>query len=447
MAGIALACVLWAQGWAEPVGETGKKDSAPAAVPGSAIEPPKVVTSVLPKPAAENGAGARLGLWITEEGSVDEAVFLEGSRGWESEVLAAAKQWRFEPVRWQGNAVVARTELSFSQVGPKDIRWSLMPLPNLPDETHTEEEFGLTRPVLDLDPDLILPLITRSKLHLGLAVVISYEIEPDGTTDKIEIPEANSEQAVRLALDIVSQRRYKPGRLREEPVKIAYRQVLNYESTDKPIEALAGAVSLPEPAYPYERLLAGEEGYAVVHFKLAANGSVVAAEAVDSSHADFAGALVAAVEAWRFSPEAAASLPEREYRHDFALDNVPYSMRRLIAGVREGKITPNSPAGLDVKPKVVSRPGLTYPTKLYSEKVAGSAEVEFVIDRVGLAQLPHVLKASSPEFGWAAATLVNGMRFDPLTRKGQPVELRVRLPIKFVPLEDKPADKPAEDKK
>jgi hypothetical protein len=47
--------------------------------------------------------------------------------------------------------------------------------------------------------------------------------------------------------------------------------------------------------------------------------------------------------------------------------------------------------------------------------------------------VPRIVEATRPEFGWAAVTLVNGMRFLPLTRGGKPSELRVVMPITFEP--------------
>jgi TonB family protein len=335
---------------------------------------------------------------------------------------------------WQGKGIPARTEVSFGQLSPKTITSTVSPLPNLPGEVHTEEEWGLTKPVIETDPDLILPLMIRSRRMLKIEAGLNYVIAEDGSTDKIDLWGASSEGAVRVALDLISERKYKPAKVRELPVRMQYRQILNFQSLEKPIDALAGAVDIVDPAYPYERLLAGDEGYAVVKFTLTGEGKVESTVLLEASHPDFGGALIAAVESWSFKPEAAAEGGAvREYRHDFVLSQTPYASRRLIADVRAGEVVSNSSAGLDAKPKILARPGLAYPTVFYSEKVAGSAEVEFIVDRVGLAQLPRVLKATKPEFGWAAVTLVNGMRFTPMTRGGKPTELRVRMPVQFTP--------------
>jgi len=402
-------------------------------IPGSGVEPPKAIEAPLPPALNKKSAGVVLGVWIKEDGAVDAADFINGSEDWRETTIATVKRWRFEPVLWQGKAIPARTEVQFVQEDPKHIRSAVSPLPNLPGEIHTEDEFGVTKPVLEVDPDLILPLMVRSRRLLSIDAGLNYIILEDGSTDKIELFGASSEGAVRSALDLIAERKYKPAKVRETPIVMQYKQVLSFQSMEKPIESLSGALDIVDPAYPYERMLAGEEGYAVVRFTLTGKGTVEKAEVVEASHPDFGGALVAAVESWFFTPEAASEQITREYRHDFVLSNTPYATRRLIKGVREGKVTSNAAGGLDARPKLLAQPALAYPTSLYSQQVSGLAEIEFVVDRVGLAQLPRVIKATQPEFGWAAVTLVNGMRFMPLTKGGKPTELRVRIPVNFVP--------------
>jgi TonB family protein len=403
-------------------------------IPGSATMPPKTVDAPLPAPlaSAKDSVGAKLGVWIKPDGTVDTVDVIAASAEWRDSVVAAVKRWRFEPVMAEGKPIAARTEVEIVQAGPKEVRSTVTPLPNLPGEVHNEDEFGLTRPMLKVDPDIILPLMVRVNGR-EIVAVVKYAIQEDGLTDKIEVQEASSEGAVRSALDLIAGRKYQPAKIREQPVIIAYRQVLGFTSSDPRIDALSGAVDVVDPAYPYERLLAEEEGNATVRFTLDAKGRVKSTELVETSHADFGAALIAAVESWSFSADAAAAQNVREYRHDFTLAKVPYAARRLMAELREGKKTPSSSAGLDARPKAAARPALAYPTSLLGQSVSGTAKIEFVIDRVGLAQVPRVVEASRPEFGWAAVTLVNGMRFDPLTRGGKPTELRVIFPITFEP--------------
>jgi TonB family protein len=411
-------------------------------IPGSATMPPKTVDAPQP-PACKNGtAGARVVVWIKEDGTVSEVEFIKGTEEWREDLLATVKKWRFEPVVYEGKPIVARTEVSFTQSGPKNVWFNISPMPNFPGEVHVSDELGLVKPVIEKDPELILPLAVRA-IGSSVEAVLSYVVEEEGVTGRIEILGGSSEGAARSALDLVSARKYQPGRVRDRAVAVQFKQHLAFHGLDMPIAALKGAVDIVDPAYPYERLLAQEEGYATVRFKLGTNGAVISTELVEASHPDFGGALLAAVESWMFSSASVVDQDVREYRHDFTLAGTPYAARRLIDLAREQKSVSKSAAGLDAKPKMLARPALAYPTALFSEKIPGSANVEFVIDRVGLAQVPRVVSATRPEFGWAAVTLVNGMRFVPLTRGGKPVELRVEIPITFTPPKsDEPAATP-----
>lgn len=424
-----LAGVLWFSGATGLAAEPQAKEPD---IPGSAVMPPKTIDAPLPPPAAKSQVGIKVGVWINADGSVDAVDYIMGAEEWSAAVIATVKKWRFEPVVWQGKALAMRTEVEFAQASPTYIASSVSPLPNLPGEIHTEGEFGVTKPLIEHDPDLILPLMVRSSGR-RIEAALEYVITEEGLPEKIKILGASSEGAVRSALDMVAQRKYQPAKIRDQPVVIQYRQVLGLQSLEPRIASLIGALEVVDPVYPYERFMAQEEGNATVRFKLDDKGFVLSAELVEASHPDFGGALIAAVESWEFSADAAAEQPEREYRHDFVLSITPYAARRLIDLAKEQKSVPKSGAGLDAKPKMLARPALAYPTALFAEKISGSARVEFVIDRVGLAQVPRVVSATRPEFGWAAATLVGGMRFEPLTRGGKPTELRVEMPITFEP--------------
>ncbi len=416
----------------------------PQDIPGCATMPPRVIDGPLPIPARSPFAEARLGVWVKEDGRVEEVEFINGTEEWREAVLGAARNWRFVPVECEGQGIPFRTEIVFSQAGTKYITSSVSSLPNFPGEIHSEEEWGLEKPLILGEPEAVLPLIVRSSRMSRAEVALKYIVTENGFTDNVELLGATSEGAVRLALDLISERKYAPGKVRGQPVGVQYQQVLSFQNSVGSIEALAGATEIADPCYPYERFLAQEEGYAVIRFTLDAEGRVASAKVQEASHPDFGASLQAAVEGWVFTPESIQMAgAEREYRHDFALSQTAHAARRLMADVRLGNVVSNSSAGLSAKPKMLVRPAIVYPTALLEERTAGIAEVEFVVDRAGLTQIPRVLKASRPEFGWAAVTLVSGMRFVPLKRDGKPAEIRVRFPVQFVPPAEKKTETPA----
>ncbi|MFT3831118.1 MAG: TonB family protein [Opitutaceae bacterium] len=403
-----------------------------AGVPGSATTPPKVQKSPTPPPPADGRpSGLLLLVWINADGTVAEAEHVRGNGEWYPVVAESLKQWVFEPVMADGKPVPARTEVEFTHNG-SGVSFSMSPLPCLPGELHAEKELGLVPPALVYDPDVILPLEGRL-MKATPRTVINFVVEDDGSTGRFQVAETHSEQATRAALDVVSVQRFQPATIREMPVAVEYTRSVAFVGGAEKIAGLEGAAAVTDPAYPYERLLAGESGRAKVRFKLGPAGDVTDTAVMEATHPDFGAALVAAVETWWFVAEAAAEKPEREFEFQFELARVPYGARRLAEFVRGGGQVSNKATGLDARPKALARPDIVYPRSLLSTRPDGSAKIEFVIDRSGLAQMPRVVEASAPEFGWAAATCVNGMRFAPISRGGRPAELRVVLPFHFKP--------------
>ena len=95
----------------------------------------------------------------------------------------------------------------------------------------------------------------------------------------------------------------------------------------------------------------------------------------------------------------------------------------------------NAAAGLDQKLKPLWRGFPFYPANLTDPKPTGEALIEFIIDRDGRVRLPHIKSATQEEFGWAAATAISQWVFAPPRRKGEPVDVRVSIPIEFSPPE------------
>ncbi|NOU20985.1 MAG: hypothetical protein HOO93_04210 [Methyloglobulus sp.] len=54
-----------------------------------------------------------------------------------------------------------------------------------------------------------------------------------------------------------------------------------------------------------------------------------------------------------------------------------------------------------------------------------------IVAEQGMVQLPRILTASKPEFGWAAATAVKRWLFEPPMKAGKPVNARLVMPFDF----------------
>ncbi len=403
-----------------------------ADIPGSGAMPPRSLkTPNPPAPADGRMAGVQLLVWLRADGTVDDVERVRGDEEWFPAVAATVRQWTFEPVLAAGQPIPARVEVEVGvQHGRVSISFS--PLPNLPGELHSKDELGVSPPVLTEDPEVIVPLEGRIRMSMPKAI-IRYVVEEDGSTGRFLVAEAPSEATVRAALDLVAAQRFRPGTIRGNPVPVEYITAVAFRGTVEQIPGLEGAATVADPVYPYERLLAKDEGSAKVRFRLGADGRVEETAVAAATHPDFGAALAVAVETWQFSPEAAVAKPEREVEYEFVPGRVPYGARRLADLIRSGGEISNKAAGLDAKLQVLARPALAYPRALFATRTPGRAKVEFIVDRSGLAQLPRVLEASAPEFGWAAANWASGMRFAPMTRGGKAAELRVVLPVQFTP--------------
>lgn len=80
---------------------------------------------------------------------------------------------------------------------------------------------------------------------------------------------------------------------------------------------------------------------------------------------------------------------------------------------------------------VVQELQLAYPPTLRDAGISGTAVVEMVVRPDGSVSDARVISATRPEFGEPARGVASGMRFQPARNGGQPVAVRVQLPITF----------------
>ena len=92
---------------------------------------------------------------------------------------------------------------------------------------------------------------------------------------------------------------------------------------------------------------------------------------------------------------------------------------------------------VDTRPKPIYRVGPELPEPLRKSQKGATAEIEFIIDHDGRVRLPRIVKTSDKAFGWAAATAVSRWFFTPSSDKGEPVYVRVRVPLAYEPAQKK----------
>ena len=84
-----------------------------------------------------------------------------------------------------------------------------------------------------------------------------------------------------------------------------------------------------------------------------------------------------------------------------------------------------------VNPKAVSTPNPGYPEALTDTGLSGRAEVDITIKTDGTVADPELGMADHRAFGKAAMAAIRVWKFEPATRDGTPVEMRVTIPFVF----------------
>ena len=84
---------------------------------GEGMEPPKVLERVEPRASRElrqsvMKASATVELVIDETGKVAAAWYVDGHREWAKALLAAVRQWRFQPATRDGQPIAVRSRIT-----------------------------------------------------------------------------------------------------------------------------------------------------------------------------------------------------------------------------------------------------------------------------------------------------------------------------------------------
>ncbi|MGH9749404.1 MAG: energy transducer TonB [Candidatus Polarisedimenticolia bacterium] len=86
---------------------------------------------------------------------------------------------------------------------------------------------------------------------------------------------------------------------------------------------------------------------------------------------------------------------------------------------------------LDQKPRPIFQAEPIYPFELRQKRVEGTVYVQFIVDREGRVVDPRVEKSTHAGFDKPALDAVRQWRFEPAVRGGEPVQARLRVPIRF----------------
>ncbi|MGA3007342.1 MAG: energy transducer TonB [Opitutaceae bacterium] len=250
-----------------------------------------------------------------------------------------------------------------------------------------------------------------------------------------------------------------PDETGDEPAEISDNDVdqsklppeLRYDLPPKPTNVVYAV-------YPYELLRDGIYGRAEVVFVIGPDGKVATTRVLKATRPEFGQATVAMLDEWRFKPAMKDGKPtcalmrvDEEYSeysddvltgrdelHGLKGDSklhVPVSDEelQLLRELKKERPALCPLKDLDARPELISPHPPVFPSALAGKVAGGQAIVEFVIDHDGQVQLPRIVSASAPAFGYAAVQGVSAWKFAPPISHGRPVNVRARIPIQFNP--------------
>ncbi len=309
-------------------------------------------------------------------------------------------------------------------------------------------------------------------------VTLDFVVDREGNVESVHVAESNNPFFERPAMDAVLKWKFTPAMKAGKPVKTRARITIPFRldlpprlaKEPRPLwqidpprdwskvpEALRWQVP-PEPvrtlmaAYPFEAALAGKEGKATISYLIDRDGRVVAVKVREATEPEFGAAVVAMIDGWRFKAarktDGSASYALVNLTREFRVDDrgdVPLSTSALwiLGRLKKNKLVCARAEELDAPLKPLSQRPPIYPSVLREAGADGEATIEFYVDERGDAQLPRVVAATAPAFGYAAAQAVATWRFTVPKKDGKPVIARAQQQVKFN-LKDRPAPLPAE---
>jgi TonB family protein len=306
---------------------------------------------------------------------------------------------------------------------------------------------------LDVDPKIVkkaaleypgLFLNDLDRAFRGTAVV-EFVVTEKGEVANPKITKVSHPAFVPPALDALFKTKFAPGEIGGQPVACRFVYVFSFDVTgfvqgrlvigsdpftlpaetppDCPeqfrYDVAPRPVFISEPVYPRELLLNKVEGEAKVLFVVDKTGRVVESKVLSATQPEFGVAMRAAVETWRFTPpyyEHRATMTLVSRSHKFSPKN-----QELASDTDSGRVLRMlrardhivDAATLPQMPRLRYEAPMIYPTAFEEKRVEGEAQIEFNIDRKGRVRLPRVISATHPLFGWAAATAVQQLYYEP----------------------------------
>jgi TonB family protein len=390
---------------------------------------------------------------VSETGAVTAARVLDSSDTRLADAaLAAARKWVFSPALENGRPVAismdAPVEFSPDDASKKRKPGFLPPADQIPQAS----------PKVPAKPnDTYTADYPESLLDRKLSGLVRFKctVNPDGHAVAVTVVGATHPDFVFPALRSLDRWTFTPGMQGDLPDTSEVEGNITFDANAsgaaEVLEAnhITGPDGKPpalqpeprvvaDPVWPYDLLVNGEAGSAVVTYTVSDEGEPQDVQVQSETKPEFGASLVAAVEEGFFvkaTDGRQAAAVQLMQRAEFAPvpadangDGDPVA--RLLAALRAKQV--GDAKGLDERLTPIYRVPPTYPGALRKAGgPSGRAEIEFIIDRDGRARLPRIVSASNEAFGWSAATAVAQWVFKAPLRNGQHVDVRARIPFDF----------------
>jgi len=417
-----------------------KPDAAPRLLEVSLVRIPVPKGKVPPDGWADRIETADLS--VDEQGNV--TAVKNAPTGLEEAFAVAVKNWRFAPARRAGAAVAAEVRAPFVMVSA----WVEKP----------GEPRMQPRVISQVRPTY--PYEMRASRMKG-EVLVDFLVDIEGRVRNPFVVRSLNPSFDDPAIEAVRQWRFEPGRVGNRPVN-THMQVPVVFTLNETADGGQGPMTssrkadlskLPEeyrydtpprpigtvrPVYPYAMLRAKKEGKAIVRYIIDQKGRVAQSTVSEASSPELGFALQAAVECFAFEPAIKAGKPgpaiqgySQEFNRDAAWMIVSDEDVALLRREEKKPETILTLRDLDKRLRPLTQRSPRFPLAVKEDTAQGEAMIEFLVDEDGRARLPRIISATEPAFGYAAVQGVSTWRFEPPTRGGRPVVVRVQIPIAF----------------
>lgn len=319
------------------------------------------------------------------------------------------------------------------------------------------------------------PVYPLGLRHAGVVgrVTIAAILDEQGSVAEVHVARSNNPFFERPAIDAVMKWKFTPALKNGQPVRVRVQQEIRFDMSGITTQSLWSIapprdpaklppeyrwdiapepVSTFMPAYPFEALRDGRKGKATVRYVIGSDGRVIAARVMEATAPEFGAATLAMIDGWRFKParkaDGSATYSVVSLTREFVPNgrgDVPVSgsARALLGQIEDKRLVCARAEELDVPLKPVSSRPPIYPSSLREAGQDGEAMIEFYVDKDGDAQLPRIVSATDPAFGYAAAQAVATWRFVAPKRTGKSVVVRAQQLVKFhlkEPIKPPPAE-------